>query len=269
MFAETLGSSKDREAWGAAVHGVTNSWTWLSNWTTTKMCIFTHPLILCSWCVSSGKWYFPNYDICTMYFRTICLNGTPFFIASFIISYCLLIADDITQVTSDYETNNNSDSSDIVQNEDETEGPREALRKTSACSTYAPDTMMFLVGTHHLSHSFTWKIGFCDRTWLRNISLNHVLLGLYVSCSPSYIYLYYFPLSQSYWSQDSIVASQVALVVKNLLPRAGDIKRCGFDPWVGKMPWKRNGNPLQYSCLENPVDRGAWQATAHRVSSII
>ncbi|KAB0387815.1 hypothetical protein FD755_002771, partial [Muntiacus reevesi] len=52
--------------------------------------------------------------------------------------------DDITQVTSDYETNNNSDSSDIVQNEDETEGPRGALRKTSACSSYAPETMMFL-----------------------------------------------------------------------------------------------------------------------------
>uniref|UniRef100_A0A8C2SJ78 Phosphodiesterase n=1 Tax=Capra hircus TaxID=9925 RepID=A0A8C2SJ78_CAPHI len=52
--------------------------------------------------------------------------------------------DDVTQVTSDYETNNNSDSSDIVQNEDETEGPREALRKTSSCSTYAPETMMFL-----------------------------------------------------------------------------------------------------------------------------
>ena len=37
-------------------------------------------------------------------------------------------------------------------------------------------------------------------------------------------------------------------------------KRCGFDPGVG------NGNSLQYSCLENPMDRGAWRATAHRVS---
>ncbi|KAM5255045.1 cGMP-inhibited 3',5'-cyclic phosphodiesterase 3A isoform 2-T2 [Hipposideros larvatus] len=52
--------------------------------------------------------------------------------------------DDTAQVTSDYETNNNSDSSDIVQNEDETECSREPLRKASACSTYTPETMMFL-----------------------------------------------------------------------------------------------------------------------------
>jgi len=32
---------------------------------------------------------------------------------------------------------------------------------------------------------------------------------------------------------------------------------CGFDPWVGKIPWKRKCNPLQYSCLGNPMDRGA------------
>ena len=38
-------------------------------------------------------------------------------------------------------------------------------------------------------------------------------------------------------------------------------KRCGFDPWVGKIPWRRYGNPLQYSCLENPLDRGAWWTT--------
>ncbi|XP_036745276.2 cGMP-inhibited 3',5'-cyclic phosphodiesterase 3A isoform X2 [Manis pentadactyla] len=52
--------------------------------------------------------------------------------------------DDTAQVTSDYETNNNSDSSDIVQNEDETECIREPPRKTSACSTYTSETMIFL-----------------------------------------------------------------------------------------------------------------------------
>uniref|UniRef100_A0A673T4P9 Phosphodiesterase n=1 Tax=Suricata suricatta TaxID=37032 RepID=A0A673T4P9_SURSU len=52
--------------------------------------------------------------------------------------------DDTTQVTSDYETNNNSDSSDIVQNEDETEGPREPLRKASTCGTYTSETMIYL-----------------------------------------------------------------------------------------------------------------------------
>ncbi|XP_055990558.1 cGMP-inhibited 3',5'-cyclic phosphodiesterase 3A [Sorex fumeus] len=52
--------------------------------------------------------------------------------------------DDTAQVTSDYETNNNSDSSDIVQNEDEAECAREPLRKASPCSSYTPETMMFL-----------------------------------------------------------------------------------------------------------------------------
>lgn len=52
--------------------------------------------------------------------------------------------DDTGQVTSDYETNNNSDSSDIIQNEDEAECPRDTLRKASACSSYTPETMIFL-----------------------------------------------------------------------------------------------------------------------------
>ena len=38
-------------------------------------------------------------------------------------------------------------------------------------------------------------------------------------------------------------------------------RRCGFDPWVRKISEGGNGNPLQYSCLENPMDRGAWRAT--------
>ena len=43
-------------------------------------------------------------------------------------------------------------------------------------------------------------------------------------------------------------------------------KRQGFDPWIGKIPWSGNGNPLQYSYLENPMDRGAWRATVHAVA---
>ena len=42
-------------------------------------------------------------------------------------------------------------------------------------------------------------------------------------------------------------------------------KRFGLDPWVGRIPGGGNGNPLQYSCLEHPRDRGAWWATVHRV----
>ena len=41
-----------------------------------------------------------------------------------------------------------------------------------------------------------------------------------------------------------------------------------FNPWVGKIPWRRDGNPLQYSCLENPMDRGAWWATIPVVTEL-
>ena len=61
-------------------------------------------------------------------------------------------------------------------------------------------------------------------------------------------------------------ASQVALVVKNLPASAGDVRDSGLIPGLGRSPGGGNGNPLQYSCLENPMDRGAWQATVHRVA---
>ena len=59
-------------------------------------------------------------------------------------------------------------------------------------------------------------------------------------------------------------AFQVVLLVKNPPTNASRPKRHGFDPWVGKIPWRRAGNPLQDSCLENPTDRGDWQA--HRAT---
>ena len=54
-------------------------------------------------------------------------------------------------------------------------------------------------------------------------------------------------------------ASQVVLVVKNLPANAGDIRDTGSIPASGRSPGGRHGNPLQYYCLENPMDRGAWQ----------
>ena len=60
--------------------------------------------------------------------------------------------------------------------------------------------------------------------------------------------------------------SQVALVVKNLPANAGDIKDTGSIPWWGKSPGGGHGNPLQYSCLENPMNRRAWIAAIHRVT---
>ena len=58
-------------------------------------------------------------------------------------------------------------------------------------------------------------------------------------------------------------ASQVVLVVKNPPANAGD---AGSIPGLGRSPGGRHGNLLQYSFLENPMDRGAWQATVHRVT---
>ena len=61
-------------------------------------------------------------------------------------------------------------------------------------------------------------------------------------------------------------ASQVALVVKNLPVNAGDKRDAGSIPGLGKSPGGGNGNPLQYSCPENSMDRGAWLVTVHGVT---
>ena len=61
-------------------------------------------------------------------------------------------------------------------------------------------------------------------------------------------------------------ASQVALVVKNLPANAGGVGDTGSIPGLGRSPREGNGNPLQYSCLGNPMDRGAWRAIVHGVA---
>ena len=58
----------------------------------------------------------------------------------------------------------------------------------------------------------------------------------------------------------------MTLVVKNLPAKAGDIGDAGSIPGLGRSPGVGNGNPLQYSCLENYMDRGAWRATVNRVT---
>ena len=57
----------------------------------------------------------------------------------------------------------------------------------------------------------------------------------------------------------------MTLVIKNPSADLGDMK-CGINPWVRKIPEGWHGNLFQYSCLENPMDRGAWQATVHMVA---
>ena len=55
-------------------------------------------------------------------------------------------------------------------------------------------------------------------------------------------------------------------MAKNLPVKAEDVKDMGFDPWLGRSPRVGNGNPLQYSCLENSMDRGAWWAIVHGIT---
>jgi len=65
------------------------------------------------------------------------------------------------------------------------------------------------------------------------------------------------------WYIHTVEGSPGDSLVKNLAANAGDM---GSIPGSGRSPGEGNGNPLQYSCLENTMDRGAWWATVHRVT---
>ena len=58
----------------------------------------------------------------------------------------------------------------------------------------------------------------------------------------------------------------MALVVNNPLANIGRVREAGLIPGLGRSLGEGNSNPLQYSCLENPMDREAWWATVHRVA---
>ena len=58
----------------------------------------------------------------------------------------------------------------------------------------------------------------------------------------------------------------MALMIKNMLANAGDVREVDSIPGLGRSPRGGHRNPPQYSCLKNPMDRGAWQAVVHRVA---
>ena len=64
---------------------------------------------------------------------------------------------------------------------------------------------------------------------------------------------------------DSARVSQVALVVRNLPANVGNVRYLGLVYRLGRSPGGVNGNPLRYSCLENPLDREAWWAIVHGI----
>ena len=76
--------------------------------------------------------------------------------------------------------------------------------------------------------------------------------GLRILNTANFLYCYWATLGFPGCSEDKVSACN-----------AGDQ---GSIPGLGRSPGEGNGNPLQYSCLENPMDRGAWQATVHRVA---
>ena len=74
------------------------------------------------------------------------------------------------------------------------------------------------------------------------------------------VYIYIYTHTHTY-----IWLSQVALVISNTPANAGDLRDAGSILGSGGSPGGGHGNPLQYSCLENPMHRGVWWATVHRV----
>ena len=67
-------------------------------------------------------------------------------------------------------------------------------------------------------------------------------------------------------TSEGLVFIEGGTVVKNLPTNAGDTRELGLIAGSGRSPGVGNGNPLQYSCLENPTDRGTWWAKAHEVA---
>ena len=121
-----------------------------------------------------------------------------------------------------------------------------------------------IINTHSaspalFSHEMSWRTSSVNAnrsiSFLLTTAKNPVLSdAVYIQYILQYISV------ALYW------ASQVALVVKNPPANAGDIREAGLIPGSGRSPGGGHGNPLQDSCLENPVERGAWQATVHGIA---
>ena len=103
-------------------------------------------------------------------------------------------------------------------------------------------------------------IGWC--CFKHHVVIEYLKYGQWDWRTEFFLYLNFFNFNLNY-------NIQVALVVKNLLANAGDVRRVGSIPGSGRCPGVGHSNPLQYSCLENPIDRGStvlWWAMVHRVT---
>ena len=84
--------------------------------------------------------------------------------------------------------------------------------------------------------------------------------------SPIYMHIYYIHILFIYMYIYIRTTSQVVQAVKNLPTNAADLGDVGLIPGSGRSPGGGHSNPLQYSCLENPIDRGAWWPTVRGVA---
>ena len=112
------------------------------------------------------------------------------------------------------------------------------------------------VGVNEPVHSWRcWLVG----TWAQWTSNFDIICMLGPSCGNSVYFT-------SQYLENTHMASQVALVVKNPSADARDLRDSGWIPGSGRSPGGGHGNPLQHSCLEYPMDRGAWRATVYSVA---
>ena len=114
----------------------------------------------------------------------------------------------------------------------------------------------------------------------RHVGCESVISNLNFQRKKELLETFHFSLSQGFpsvqFSHSVVSDSATHGLQHDRLPRrrsgkesACQCRRCKrhkFNPWVGKMPWRRAWGPTQYSCLENPMDRGAWLAAIHGVA---
>ena len=147
---------------------------------------------------------------------------------------------------------------------------REAIKQPANCShlvdpymstdTWSSNDRMRLCGSEGSVPSLNWIL--LPRDLERNTHLP-ALLGAELSAPQPHMLRIWHPGAQNATVSWDRGLSQVALMVKNPPAKAGDTRVTGSTPGSGRSPGEGNGNPLQYSCLEKPMDTGAWWATVH------
>ena len=141
--------------------------------------------------------------------------------------------------------------------------PDSSLSKASACDTGDPSSIPGLRRSAGEGEGYPLQY-----SGLEN-SMDYAIHGVAKSLSDFHFLEEVRRRGGACWKECVCVcvwASQEVLVEKNLPANAGDIRDVGLIPGSGRSPGGRHGNSLQYSCLENPMDKGAWLATVHKVA---